>query len=235
MSLREDAIKDELPSQQFMDVQTLQWVRSTTGALGYKKSSISLSPEAIEYLSIFEPSDAWFVNKSRVPALHGKRHLIRVTVYTYLIITLLMPEYIPILDTYLIASSLHDIRRYTDKADVGHGERAARWFEENAEEIFRFYNKQFNQKNVRDISYVISNHETPNIQSKDIDVEIIRTADALDRFIQPKEKWWIDDNFLKIVPTKDLKTFAVNLVIQSEEQFLKNGINNLSVYPILSL
>jgi len=54
-------------------------------------------------------------------------------------------------------------------------------------------------------------------------VDLIRTADALDRYIQPKLKWWIDDNYLEIRPDIKLKKSAFHMVVNSELNYIDSG------------
>ena len=63
----------------------------------------------------------------------------------------------------------------------------------------------------------------------------LRAADALDRFRLPKVKWWIDDSYLEIKPTAEMKEFSFNLVVSSE-QYRLNGAGDVeSIFSCLQI
>jgi hypothetical protein len=62
-------------------------------------------------------------------------------------------------------------------------------------------------------------------------IDLLKTADALDRYRLPKLKWWINDDFVIVIPDESEKSFAYNLVINSEKNYL--SIND-SVKSVLN-
>lgn len=64
-------------------------------------------------------------------------------------------------------------------------------------------------------------------------IDVLKTADALDRYRLPKLKWWIDDAQIKIVPSDDFKAFSFDLIIASERRFLKGEDNANSIISAL--
>jgi hypothetical protein len=51
-------------------------------------------------------------------------------------------------------------------------------------------------------------------------IDLLKTADVLDRYRLPKTKWWQGDAFLKLLPSAALKSFAFDLVVESERRHL---------------
>jgi hypothetical protein len=54
-------------------------------------------------------------------------------------------------------------------------------------------------------------------------VDIVKTADALDRYRLPKLKWWINDSYLRCLPPDWIKRTAYDLVVASEYLCLETG------------
>jgi hypothetical protein len=69
-------------------------------------------------------------------------------------------------------------------------------------------------------------------------IDLLKTADALDRYRLPKTKWWQGDAFLKLLPSTALKSFAFDLVVESERRYLHgtDGVDAvLGAYAELTL
>jgi len=60
-------------------------------------------------------------------------------------------------------------------------------------------------------------------------VDVLKTADALDRYRLPKLKWWINDEHLRLRPSLSLKQIAFTVVATSEGNFLKQSDSHASV------
>lgn len=235
MSLWTDAQNKNLPEIQNMDLETLEWIKKE-GA-GIVIEIANLDQNNLEAIAIkFIPAREWFSIKEKVDSLHGLRHLIRVGVYSHLLFKQSEEDRPLNLNVVVTAAVLHDIKRESDKEDAGHAERAANWFLNNKNLVTKLFNIELTENEVKAVFYSILFHELP--QDK-IDIEIYRqykfyidllkTADALDRYIQPKKKWWINEEFLTLKPTAKLKSFAVQLVLKSEKLFLKgeNSVNSI--------
>lgn len=238
MSLVSLAEQGNLPQFQFIDKDTLCWIR---------KNKPSFQPVSIgkRFLPLiksdtlrFTPSRLWFLRKEGIDSIHGIRHTMRVIAN----LSYLLQEN-KIIDQLLmrkvfIAASLHDLRRKNDKGDQGHAKRAADWFSSNTKEILRFFKVGLGKKDVKDVTNAILLHESPYSQfrgqctykaSREV-VDLLKSADALDRYRLPKLKWWIDDNYLALIPSDKAKKFAYTLVLSSESLFLKT---NESIKSIL--
>lgn len=224
MNLVQLAEERSLPLLQNLDSDSLQWIKENepNELKGISVSSIAKSID-VEKISRFVPLSSWFTSESKVNSLHGGRHLMRVTAYSYFLGLSLNEEQ---RNSLLVAASLHDIRRLSDKADEGHAERVASWYRENEEEILRAYG--VNEVDSAVVFSLIKLHEQAYGQLKTDTfylsnrklVDILKTSDALDRYIQPKIKWWLKEHYLNLIPSQEMKAFAFNLALKSENKYL---------------
>jgi len=231
MSLIELVNNNILSKDQYMDKETLNWIynnsikdinsRTNYNAKNYKK---------------FIPNIKWFPSNNKINSIHGLRHLIRVSIFCEIIkhnywwIFLMLN-----LKNVLTAATLHDIRRLDDRDDIGHGQRSADWFLKNIKVVQEQFNVYYNKRDKETIYNAIFYHEIPynaidrNIYKKNKRIiNIIKTADALDRYRLPKLKWRINDDYLNFKPSQKLKFFAYKLVYQTEKMFLEKS-NNIQI------
>ena len=222
MSLIQQAEQGNLPLLQNLDRETLQWIQDNESNELKNVDIVSVAKSIdIRKISKFTPLPSWFISQNKVNSLHGIRHLMRVTTYAWL----LSKEVDKIQkNNLLVAAVLHDIRRLNDKADEGHSARAAKWYQQKRNEIIGKF--KIDTVNDEIIIELIKSHE---LNSKDLKFrklfDIIKTSDALDRYIQPKKKWWLDDKYLNLQPSLEIKAYAFRLVIKSEEKYL-DGIDS---------
>lgn len=228
------AQEDSLPLIQRMDIETLEWIKKNQ-----PNCTITAQPKLstiFENTKKHKPPEKWFLEKDCINSIHGIRHIMRVVSNASNLIISRKIESVTARNL-LIACSLHDLRRKNDKGDEGHAKRAAEWFLKNCEEVSRKLAITLSNKDIDEISSAISLHEIPYSQigtadeyhkHKDI-VDLLKTADALDRYRLPKLKWWIDDRFIKTVPSDSEKIFAYKLVVDSEEKYLSTGNSASSV------
>jgi HD superfamily phosphohydrolase YqeK len=124
------------------------------------------------------------------------------------------------------------LQRLNDNEDILHGKRSADWLEKN-KKIFEEIIKETNFQGVlAAIKYHnLGNNKIPKkIHSKYSKIiGIIKTADALDRFRQPKKKWWVDPKRLKLRKASEFIPFARYLTIRSEYLALKKASNKTSL------
>ena len=228
MSLISLAQKNNLPEHQLMDTETLAWIINNKPNFVNKKTFLNLSKDEINLIKKYTPSPNWFLSVNRLNSIHGIRHLIRVAMYT-----LKLHKNINL----IIAAILHDIRRINDKTDPKHGERAALWFMNNISKITKKFKISLNKDDIKKIYDMILYHD---IQFNDTNsdlfyyINILKTADALDRYCQPKLKWWVSDNYLKLKTSKEMKNFSFNLVVKSEKLATKGFDNVKSVFCALN-
>lgn len=231
------AQENTLPDYQYMDLETLSWIINNPPQIVPNINQDNPSID-IELIKRFIPKREWFLNDEIIDSIHGVRHLGRCLAYA-----LILSKNETINNELVIATALHDIARRNDKGDPGHGERAAIWFDQNIKIFCKYFG--IDKIDSRIIIDAIKYHEIPyeNIPENIITysgsvINTLKSADALDRYIQPKLKWRIDDSLLKDKPTDSEKLFAYNLVIESEKNFLsglsseKAIINALKEYEI---
>jgi len=133
-----------------------------------------------------------------------------------------------------ILASLHDIKRKNDKEDSGHAERASLWLRDNFGMISNVYGYEMNNEIIEKISQAILYHdqkEYPEFLDTSLIslIENFKVVDALDRYRQPKIKWWINEDFLKLKISSSIKRIAFDLVLKSERYFLSGLSNEESV------
>lgn len=178
------------------DLETLNIILSTLSNNINRISKIDIIIDAIdlEYLKNNVPDISLFQNNKLYCSLHGIMHTTRVMFYSLIIAKILNIDYtLPV-----FIASMHDIARQNDKTDIEHGKRASLFISDNINNKFVKYNLY---KDI--INFVITNHNISidNIASS-IPVEqmfylnILKTADALDRFRLPKKEWWPDTNYI---------------------------------------
>jgi len=230
MSLVQLAKENKLPLHQNLDFETLQWIKDNEPQeMKDKDLALVARNVDIESISRLTPSSTWFTSSEKVNSLHGVRHLMRVATYAWLLSKEIDKTQ---KNSLLVAAVLHDVRRLDDKADEGHAGRAAEWYGENKEDVL----SRFKIGTVDDkiIVELIKLHElNSNVSEFRKLLDILKTSDALDRYIQPKQKWWPDDRYLNLKPSLEVKAFAFNLSVKSEEKYLAGSISDEAV--LLSL
>lgn len=217
----------KLPEHQFMDAETLSWIsRNIPEEIKNIDYSIIKNRFKKKFINLTEyaPKIEWFENKLIAKGIHGILHLYRVT--SYLIILNIL------LDLKLDENSLyfmglfHDIKRLNDKNDISHGKKSAIWIEQNKDMIEKFLNKKISDETFINISLAISLHDIDCDNKKYTQnqlkyINILKTSDALDRYRLPKIKWWLNDSYLIIKPPVNIKAFAFNLILYTENNKLK--------------
>jgi len=138
---------------------------------------------------------------------------------------------------------LHDIRRQDDKRDATHGGRTAHWLGQNAAAIQKEWRITITNEDIRAMAAIIALHESPYTDLTDEELttyqkytqetDILKTADALDRYRMPKLKWWPNDAYLRLLPPAWLKQTAYETVLKSETLFLKNNDSLTSVWEVV--
>lgn len=236
MSLVELAEYNQLPDHQYIDRETLNWIIQNKPSFD-KPISYKVKDVTPEYFKKFIPPNNWFLVPIQVNSIHGVRHLLRVAIYTAQLCDIKKRT------NLIISALLHDIRQLNDKGDTGHGQRAADWFKDNFLKVQRYFKIRFSKRDIEEIYYSIYYHEIPykdiladtNYKKYKEAVDILKTADALDRYRQPKIKWWIDDSYLVLVPDEKLKKFAYDLVIITEAMHLDGYDNARSILEGLKI
>ena len=234
-SLVELAELKQLPRFQHMDAETLGWIDSNRP----KGDRIPLRSDlnSLRIQSVTWPIDpACYLEPRIIDGIHGIRHAMRVAIYAQLLAERhgLSERAQKLLVT---AALLHDVRRIDDRADERHGARCAEWIS-HTENLACL--KEFSPFEREIVKSTVAFHDVP----MDLDLpdrhdpsailkDLLRTADALDRYRLPKRSWWMDESRLRMKPTDDLKAFAFDLVVTSERYFLAGEESFFSVMGAL--
>ncbi len=236
MSLIGLAIQKQLPQFQYMDEETLGWIKENKPKLqnwSYRANLFNYPFNSQQPLHT-----SWFYEPKIMDGIHGTRHAIRVSIYANALAKILNLS-TQTQQIIIMTALLHDVRRKNDNEDPEHGMRCAEWIESNFLNIDCL--KTGDTDLLSSIKVAIKLHEVDyNLMSKYIAyqknsmiVDILKTADALDRYRLPKLKWWIDDKFLKLKPSDEFKAFAFDLIITSEKRFLQGNKSEASIIRAL--
>jgi len=167
-----------------MDIESINWLEKHLNI----KMSIDDVKRIFKKMKKFPINDLDFDKKfyqeNNCFGIHGIRHQFRVSLYIWIIIqyynvNITSNDVIQLLQ----ASLYHDILRKNDNADLNHGKKSAIWIK-----------KKYSNIN-SEIVNAISNHNI-NAETNTIYDVLLKTADALDRYRLPKEKWWINSKYL---------------------------------------
>jgi hypothetical protein len=239
-SLVQLAENKTLPDHQFMDVETLDWIKKN-----YPFAEIEGLGEPFPYadafgiLDKFRIDQSWFSCKEEIDSIHGIRHILRVAVNGLNLLQYGFKEE-QYKNTVLVAALCHDLKRENDKSDPDHGKRSAVWFKNNLQLVEKTFVKLEDQE-VDDVFYSIYYHDTdmselvnlPEYKSHKRAVDILKIADSLDRYRLPKLKWWVNDELLPSAPPTSAKRFAYKLVVESEKNYLKSDNSYNSVLSVI--
>lgn len=227
------AQQHDLPEYQFMDSQTLDWILENRPKFNCNQT-IKIDPLTIitEYLQRYSPPEEWFENKLLISSIHGKRHILRCIALVGILHE--ANQLFGDVNELCIVAALHDIRRKNDKEDMDHAEKAASWARSNTDLITQSYKCDLNQVMIDRISSAIVDHnknESPKFLDPSLNelIDNFKMIDALDRYRQPKLKWWLNEDYLKSKPSCSIKEKAFKLVTRSERYALLGYSNEESI------
>lgn len=237
MSLRIQLLsKSPKPKHQSLDAESLSWIASNKPTNLLKNYKINR-----EVISIIEKNNPWnwcnanwFSSRFVKNGIHGFRHACRVAIYAAsLAIRFSKKNINNEIDASIFLGLLHDCRRENDNADYQHGMRTANWIKKNSKIL---------PKNLRSllpaICFSISMHNDPyeNIFKKKeykkfkFFTDILKTADALDRYRFPRSDWWPSLDFIILHPNVEDLSFAFDFTLKSEMFFLKSKNNHQALF-----
>lgn len=242
-SLVELAARKQLPHHQYTDPATVEWIKAhrpdfpeTPQPRLRAVSQRLLGHAAIPAVWLAEPR-LWH-------SLHGVRHAIRTAALAAMLAEASgMGED----DTavLVLAASVHDCRRLHDKNDPGHGHRAATWLTENSEAVWDHFRIRVTPQAVEQAATAVRLHETPYTAFTAADradhsraehiTDLLKAADALDRYRLPKLSWWPDSAHLRAPAFNDLRATAFDLVVRSETAHLAGADGADAVLEALPL
>lgn len=229
-----------LPRHQYMDLHTLAWIAAHRPS-GPPTARLSLAPELTRYA--FVPA-AWFMRPQTADSIHGQRHGARVALLAGL---LARHERLSPRETLeaVLAGALHDCRRLHDRADSGHGARAGDWLSHHVPVVSAHF--RLDPAEIREsvISTAMALHDIAYAAFTTADqtryataarvCDVVKTADALDRYRLPKLAWWPDPGFLRLIPPAWTHRFAFDLMLASERCRLDGMGNEEAVSTALTI
>jgi hypothetical protein len=223
---------------EIMDQETLDWIVKTSESVVGDSITFrpSITSQELEILKQAATQESWFYSPKHIGSIHGMSHNLRVMVFSLLICEQLgISESRP----YTVAASLHDVRRMNDNADPEHGDRAAAWFKSHLQEVslsdeltdsdkeLIVQAVQYHQVDYADIpDDVYEKHSTA--------IDILKAADALDRYRMPKEKWWPQTEYIKLHEAHSLLPVARKITIESERRILAGVIPQEAVFSVVN-
>jgi hypothetical protein len=128
------------------------------------------------------------------------------------------------------AGAVHDCRRLDDRADPGHGQRAALWFGHHTGTVTHVLGHQVPVALLQRAAEAVAVHDVPYDRFNPSRerayredprlVDVLKAADRLDRYRLPLQSWWPDMTRLRVAVPDWLPPAAFALVVRSEQAAL---------------
>lgn len=228
-ALHELAKAGSLPAHQAMDLDTLGWIARN------RPPSTTIPPRLAPQATMLVPDAAWFTDTRLADSLHGIRHNARVS----LLASILAAEHGLDQDhtvALCTAAAVHDCRRLGDRDDPGHGQRAATWLTTNAGVVTAALGHPVPPAPLVRAALAISLHDVPYEaftaaqdsayrQTPHL-VDLLKAADAMDRYRLPLTRWWPDPSRLRIAVPGWLHPLGFDLIVRSEKARLDGATHN---------
>lgn len=235
MNLREQLLNSPKPLHQFHDTVSLEWL--FLNRPNFLPRVYGLESSFVKIIESKKPweicEDYWFTNNLIRDGIHGLRHACRVAIHSISLALQKKPNIsFQEIDVLILIALLHDCRRINDNTDIYHGIRAAEWFSKE-KHILPPILKPFSKV----IYFAITTHNDHYEQiicKKDYQkfkffVDVIKTADALDRYRFPREDWWLDTDLVVLAPNQQDMALAYDLALVCEKFYLKINDNKNSI------
>ncbi|GAA3982914.1 hypothetical protein GCM10022384_34710 [Streptomyces marokkonensis] len=227
--LYELAAERRLPAHQPMDQVTLRWIADN------RPVNFDAAPSFPRLGPTLVPARSWFAIERQADSNHGIRHNARVS----LLAALLAQEYgfdRDAVAAVCAAGAVHDCRRNDDRADPGHGRRAAAWFRHHADTVTRALEHEVPAPLLHRAAQAIAVHDVPYDRFTARQerayrhaphlVDVLKAADCLDRYRLPLKRWWPDTTRLRIPVPDWLPPAAFALVLRSEQAGLDGATHH---------
>ncbi|MCE7080112.1 YjbH domain-containing protein [Streptomyces sp. ST2-7A] len=240
-SLADLAARNELPRHQYVDHATVRWIETNRPPFA-ESAPPRLRPASRRLLHRCAIPAHWLAERRCLDSLHGVRHAMRTAVLAALLAedAGLGAEDTAVL---VIAAATHDCRRLHDKRDRGHGARAARWLGDNAAMVFDHFHVAHDRARVAEAATAVRLHDLPYAAFTPADehdrstaeaiTDLLKAADALDRYRLPKLSWWPDPGRLRVPLPPALHATAFELVVASEAAHLAGLTSSDAVFHAL--
>jgi hypothetical protein len=171
----------------------------------------------------------WLAKPQITDSLHGIRHALRTAVMAALLAELTHLDEDDTA-TLITAAAVHDCRRLHDKDDHGHGARAAIWLTHNANAVWGHFHRPVSPRAIDQTATAVRLHDVPygaftpedhaDHHRAEALTDLLKAADALDRYRLPRLKWWPKTAHLRVPQIEHLRAVAFDLVVWSEAAHL---------------
>lgn len=141
--------------------------------------------------------------------------------------------------TVILAAAVHDCQRRHDQDDRGHGARAAIWLAANADTVWGHFGLTASPRRIVQAATAVRLHDVPyeafNADDKSDHAraacitDVVKAADALDRYRLPKLKWWPDARYVREPAFDQMRGLAFDLVLVSEWAYLAGANGTAAV------
>ncbi|WP_405021145.1 hypothetical protein OHV05_33875 [Kitasatospora sp. NBC_00070] len=218
-SLRELAEAGQLPDHQVMDRPTVDWIA------GHRPVDAGVGATLPHWPVLLVPEVSWFARTETATSIHGVLHGGRVAVLLQLLAADqgIAPEWAVAMAA---AAACHDCRRRHDRADPGHGERAAHWLTEHPTVPQAAFGSAASPEAITAVAlHDVPLHDFTSEQANAYRqhrtaVDLLKAADALDRYRLPLLRWWPDLALLRGQVPAWAPGLAHDLVVRSERALL---------------
>ena len=236
-SLVDLAALRQLPRHQYTDPETVAWIRANRPAFppAWPPALRAASRTLIQRAAI--PKE-WLAEPKLAESIHGLRHSLRTAALTALLADWHgLDEHAAA--TAVVAAALHDSQRLHDQDDSGHGARAALWLAANADRVWEHFGLSATPRRVIQAATAIRLHDVPYEAFSADDhadyarasriCDLVKVADALDRYRMPKLSWWPDARHVREPAFDQLRALAYDLVVISESAYLVGADSSAAV------
>ncbi|MGW2671946.1 hypothetical protein ACWC5F_28335 [Streptomyces sp. NPDC001272] len=228
-SLVELAARKQLPHHQYTDPATVRWITANRPDFPDDPPPPTLRPSSQELVACAAIPSEWLAEARCHDSLHGVRHAMRTAA-----LAALLAEAAGLSSndtaTLILAAAVHDCRRVHDKDDPGHGARAAIWLTANADDVWSHFGLSATPSRIAAAGTAMRLHDLPyehfspddrsdHARAKAIS-DLLKAADALDRYRLPKLTWWPDPDRVRSNAFAGLRATAFELVVHSEAAWL---------------
>jgi hypothetical protein len=223
-NLVELAARRQLPQHQYMDRATVRWIAANRPDL--REVAMAPLPEASQRLLHRAAAPAgWWLESQVTGSIHGIRHGMRTAALAALLAQDAGMDEAETGDL-VVAAAVHDCRRVHDQDDRGHGARASSWLTQNADTVWRHFGLTATTARTNRAAVAVRLHDVPYTSFSAADeadyakaeqlCDMVKAADALDRYRLPKLSWWPDAAHVRAGSFERFRAAAFDLVVRSE-------------------
>ncbi|KUJ67606.1 hypothetical protein ACZ90_26710 [Streptomyces albus subsp. albus] len=220
-----------------MDHATVAWIGDNRPDLPPTPAP-ALRPLSKELLAYDGLPTRWWADPRLYTSLHGVRHAMRTAA-----LATVLAEANGLDDTdtatAVLAAAGHDCQRRHDQDDRGHGARAAIWLAANADTVWGHFGLTASPRQIVQAATAVRLHDVPyeaftaddqadHARAERI-TDVVKAADALDRYRLPKLKWWPDAQYVREPAFDQLRGLAFDLALVSERAYLAGANSTAAV------